>query len=122
MLKNNRGGSRVTTLLYIMVAIIAIYLVVKTVPPYMDYYALDDEVAQQLHLSSINSDEVIINDLASKAHELGLPITRDDVNLAHNEDGTVSIDIKWVATADYGYGFKRDFAFEINANTGKAKE
>ena len=117
-----KGGSRLTALIYIFISIFVIYAAIKTIPPYMDYYSMDDEVAQQLHLSTINSDDVILNDLAKKAADLELPITKDQIILKRNDDGSLTIEMSWARTVDYGYGFKRDFPFEINSNSKKVKD
>ena len=122
MISEVKGGSTLTALIYILLSIFVIYAAVKTVPPYMDYYSMDDEVSQQLHLSTINSNDVILNDLAQKAADLELPISKDQIILSRNGDGSMSIQMKWVRTVDYGYGFKRDFPFEINTNSKKVKD
>jgi hypothetical protein len=119
MLKDSRGGSRAAILLYIMAAVLVFYAVIKTVPVYMDYYAMDDEVAQQIHLSTINTDDVIMADLTHKVQELGLPVSPDDIKLEHDPDGSISIRIQWVCVVDYGYGIKREFPFDINASSKK---
>ena len=116
---DNRGGGRAAILLYILVGILAVYVLVKTIPPYMHYYALDDEVAQQLHLSSINDDDMIVGDLMNKINDLGLPITSDDIQLIRKDDGSVEIKLSWAEEVDYGYGIKREFPFSIDAFTRK---
>jgi hypothetical protein len=122
MLMDKRGVSRAAVLMYIVVAALAIYGLIKTVPVYMGYYALDDEVAQQIHLSTINTDDVIMADLTRKVEDLGLPIKPDDIKIEHEQDGSISIRIQWVSVVDYGYGFKREFPFDINANSKKTKD
>jgi len=122
MLYGNEGGSKVTVLFYLLVAIVLIYAGIKTVPPYMHYYAMDDEVGQQLQTASINSDDVILDSILKKAQELELPLTRDDIKFVRHEDGSISVDIKWVEVADYGYGFEREFPFELSTTTRKLKE
>ncbi len=116
---NNRGGGKAATLLYILIGIVAIYAIVKTVPPYMHYYALDDEVAQQLSLSTIDSDDVIIGDLMKKIDDLGLPIQRNDISFIRNSDGSVEIKLSWSEEVDYGYGIKRKFSFAIDSRNSK---
>ena len=122
MLHGNEGGSKVTVLLYLFVLIVLFYVGIKTVPPYLHYYAMDDEVGQQLLTSSINSDDIILDGILKKAQELELPLTKDDIKLVHNDDGSISVDIKWVEVADYGYGFKREFPFELSTTTKILKE
>ncbi len=122
MLNNNLGSSKITALIYLLISIVVIYIVIKTVPPYMDYYSLDDEVAQQLRTSLINTDDYIRDDLNNKVQELGLPIGKDDITLVRDENNYLSVDIKWVVTVDYGYGIKRDYPFEINSSAKNIKE
>lgn len=119
---DSRGGGKAAILLYILVGILAAYVLVKTIPPYMHYYALDDEAAQQLHLSSINSDDMIIGDLMNKINDLGLPITNDDIHLIRKDDGSVEIKLSWAEEVDYGYGIKRVFLFSIDDSNRKKGE
>ncbi len=116
---DNRGGGKAATLLYILIGIVAIYALVKSVPPYMHYYTLDDEVAQQLSLSTIDSDEVIVGDLMKKIDDLGLPIKRSDISFVRNSDGSVEISFSWSEEVDYGYGIKRKFPFSIDSRNSK---
>jgi hypothetical protein len=118
---NSRGGGKAAILLYILVGILAVYVLVKTIPPYMHYYSLDDEVAQQLHLSSINDNQMIIGDLMNKVNDLGLPITSEDIHLIRNADGSVEIKLSWAEEVDYGYGIKRVFPFSIDDSNRKGK-
>jgi hypothetical protein len=116
---DSRGGGMAAILLYILVGILAFYVVVKTIPPYMHYYALDDEVAQQLHLASINDDHMILGDLMDKINDLELPVTADDIHIIRTDDGSVEIKLSWTEDVDYGYGIKRDFPFSIDDSNRK---
>jgi hypothetical protein len=116
---DSRGSGRAAILLYILVGILAFYVVVKTVPPYMHYYALDDEVAQQLHLASINDDHMIVGDLMDKINDLELPLAADDIHISRAEDGSVEIELSWAEEVDYGYGIKREFRFSIDDSNRK---
>jgi hypothetical protein len=119
---DSRGGGRAAILLYILVGILAFYVVLKTIPPYMHYYALDDEVGQQLHLASINDDNMIVGDLMDKINDLELPITADDIHIIRTEDGSVEIKLFWAEEVDYGYGIKREFRFSIDGSNRKKRK
>ncbi|MGC2424384.1 MAG: hypothetical protein WA666_08545 [Nitrospirota bacterium] len=114
-----RGGGKAAILLYILVGTLAVYVLVKTVPSYMHYYSLEDEVTQQLNLSSINDDDIIIGDLMNKINDLGLPITKDDIDIIRKDNGSVEIKVSWTDEVDYGYGIKRDFLFSIDVSNHK---
>lgn len=115
----NHGGGRAATLLYILIGIVAIYAIVKTVPPYMHYYALNDEVAQQLNLSTIDSNDVITGDIMKKINDLGLPIKKEDIGFVRNSDGSAEIKLYWSEDVDYGYGIKKKFSFSIDSRNSK---
>ena len=123
MLFNAKGGSRITTLMYLLIISLAIYIVVKIVPVYYAYYSLEDEVRHQLHLALINPQDVILDDIYQKAQYLELPIKKEDITLTKDQvTGKVSISLKWAKQVDFGYGIKRDFPFEINANNKEAEK
>jgi len=120
MLENNRGGSKISTLLYLLIATLVIYVVIKVVPPYRAYYAMEDEIAQQMQLSEINNQEVILNDIYQKAQELELPIQKEDISITKRDDGGLELTLHWDVEVDFGYGIKRSFPFEINSNNDTA--
>ena len=118
----NEKGRILTLLLYLFVFIFLAYMAVKTVPAYMGYYSMDDEVAQQLRLSTLNSDEVIIKDLNEKASEHDIELDPDGISVTREEGGRVAISIKWTARIDYGYGFARSFPFVVEGNSHNLKD
>ena len=113
MLNDSSGQSRISTLIYILVAILVIYVVIKLVPPYMRYYAMDDEVHQQLQMSKINDVKTIRYDLIDKARELDIPLDPDYMELT-TEGGHLRIYVAWVEEVDFGYGITRDLEFAID--------
>jgi hypothetical protein len=119
MALSSRGESRIGTLIYILVAILVIYIVIKVVPPYMHYYAMDDEVEQQAKMSRINDADTIREDLMKKADELGIYIDPQFLNISYNDKHVITIDVAWAEEVDFGYGITRDFQFEIKT-TGTA--
>jgi FlaG/FlaF family flagellin (archaellin) len=122
MLLDERGGSKVTALIYVLVAIVVIYAAVKTVPAYMDYYSMEDEIRHQVHLSSINSDAVILSDIKKRAAEMDIPLKEEDITLTREPDGAFSIHLKWSVDVDYGYGFRRLYNFDINTTSREAEK
>ncbi|MBI5190445.1 MAG: hypothetical protein HZA22_07195 [Nitrospirae bacterium] len=122
MALDERGGSTSSSLIYLLIATIIIYGVVKLVPPYMDYYAMEDEISQQLSLAQINTQDVIYNDLKLKMDELDIPVESDTITLSRDHKGTLTVDIYWTTTVDFGYGFVRDFPFEISVSSGETEE
>lgn len=121
MFNGNEGGSKLAVFVYLFVAILVIYAGIKTIPAYMDYYSMDDEVVQQLRTSTINNDDYIMEDLQKKAQELNLPLGKDDIIMTRDEANVLSIEIKWSVVVDYGYGFKKEFPFDIKTSAKNIK-
>lgn len=114
MFMDERGGTASATLVYLLIATMIIYGLIKLVPPYMDYYAMEDEIRQQVSLAQINTQDVIYNDIKLKFTELEIPVNEDTIRLNRSGDGVLSVDVRWTTTVDFGYGFKKDFPFEIS--------
>jgi len=120
---SSRGESRIGTLIYIVVAILIIYVIIKVVPPYMHYYSMDDEVAQQIKMSKIINADVIRDDLMKKADELDIYVDPEYLEITYDDKRNVTIEMAWVEEVDFGYGITRDFQFEINSTgTGILEE
>ncbi|MGA2192428.1 MAG: hypothetical protein ABSG42_03515 [Nitrospirota bacterium] len=119
---DSRGGSRAAFLIYVLVAIVLVYAAIMTLPVYMNYYSLDDEIGQQMRLAAINSDDIILGDIETKIKDLGLPIKPGDIYMKRGDDEGLTVKINWISRVDYGYGIKRDFRFEINDNSRAKRE
>lgn len=122
MVMDERGGSTSTSLIYLLVATLVIYGVIKLVPPYMDYYAMEDEVRQQASLAQINPQNVIYQDIKLKMDELEIPVEDDTITLTRTNDGSLTVEVYWVETVDFGYGFRKDFEFDISVNSSEVEE
>jgi len=110
----NNGGSRLASLVYLLIAASIIYFFYKMVPPYMDFFALEDEANQQLRMAKINSRDVILEDLYSKVKERGLDIKKEDIRLSLTEEGKMDIYIAWQTEVDFGYNIKKVLEFEVD--------
>lgn len=115
---DSHGQSRVSSLIFLMAAVLAVYVVIKIVPPYMHFYAMDDEVHQQLKLSKINNAMVIRDDILDKARELGLQFNPRNLELTYDAGGNLAIRVHWKEEVDFGYGFIKVFPFEIDTSRG----
>lgn len=113
----HRGGSRISTLLYLLVAVLIIYVVVKVIPPYMQYYSMEDEILQQARMAKINPADTIRQDLLLKADELEIDLDPGNLELAYDTNGRLQVSMYWETTVDFGYGINKDFVFEIDTSS-----
>jgi hypothetical protein len=116
----SRGESGVSNLMYLLVAVMVIYVVVKVIPPYMDYYAMEDEVTQQVKMAKINSPDVIRNDLVQKARELEIKFEPDGFRMSYGNNDRLQVYMHWKTRVDFGYGIERYFEFEIDSAAVKS--
>jgi len=116
------GESRLTSLVYLLIALGVFYFLYKMIPPYMDFLALEDEANQQLRMAKINSREVILDDLYSKIQELELDIKKEDIELNLTEDGKMDIYITWQTEVDFGHDITKVLDFEIDTANYKRQE
>lgn len=106
--------------MYLLVAVMVLYVVVKVIPPYMDYYAMEDEVTQQVKMAKINSPDVIQNDLLEKAKELEIYFEPDGFRMSFDNNNRFQVYMHWKTRVDFGYGFERYFEFEIDSSSVKS--
>lgn len=118
----HRGEARISTLLYLLVAVLVIYVVVKVIPPYMQYYSMEDEVLQQVRMAKINPADTIRRDLLLKADEIEIDLDPADLELAYDTNGRLQVSVYWMTNVDFGYGINKDFEFNIDTSSSDNKE
>jgi len=119
MVSESKRGSRIATLVFLLIVCLVMYAAVKIVPPYRAYYSMEDEAAQQMTLiqvNPINPEAIVKSDLFSKAQELELPLEKDDIEVTRGPDGVVSVRMEWGERVDFGYGITRDFYFKVDVD------
>lgn len=90
-----KGGSRVSLVLTLLVLAALIFSAVKIVPIYVDNYELQDAMQSEARFAIANhkADDDIRADMWQKMQELGIPAKRDDLRIAvANGDVTISLD------------------------------
>jgi hypothetical protein len=100
-----RGGSRVKTLLTLLIVGAMIFAAVKIVPAYVDNYQFQDSMQSEarfaLSYPKKNADQVR-DDLWRKAQDLSIPLAQkddikvmmDDTNVTISVDYSVPVDLK----------------------------
>lgn len=96
-----KGGTRLKTLLVLLIIFALVYGSVKLVPVYVTNYELQDSMQEQATFASVNrtSADKIKSDLEKKLHDLG--ITADPNSLQVTSDvGNVSISFEYTVPVD----------------------
>ncbi len=97
--RSEAGGSKIVVLFLLVVVFLAVQTGVKLVPMYMDAQSMKDEMAAQAAAAQTKKDVEILNDLAGKARDLGLPLKAEDFVLDRDPDTNVmTISTSWDVT------------------------
>jgi len=93
ILSSAKGEGRFKTLLSLAVLAGFIYLGMKFVPPYIEYFKLSKFVEEFVYQYGDDGDEFIITNLPPKVQEIKSDLNADDIVIEHDGDTTiVSID------------------------------
>lgn len=106
-----RGGSKLNTLLTLVVLGAMAFAAVKIVPSYFANWQFQDAIETEARFAIANrqSEDSIRNDIYKKMQELGIPGKREDIRISLNE-GLVNISLNYSVPVDLQvYQFKLDF-------------
>jgi hypothetical protein len=109
--ESERGGSKLKTLLLIIVLGAFVFAAVKIVPPYFANYQMQDSMETEARFAIANRKplEEIRDDVWKKAQELGIPTKRDDIKVTTNQSA-IEISIHYTVPIDLQvYQFTLDF-------------
>jgi hypothetical protein len=82
--RSQRGEGKLKAIVFTLVALMAIYLAFKFVPPYVSEYQLQDKMQEQARFGIVNrySEEQIRDNVFKVAQDLELPIKREDIKVS----------------------------------------
>ena len=105
-LVSQRGGSRLVTLIVILVLVVGVHVGIKLVPMYMDAERMKDAMSVKARFAQELKDDEILTDLANKAQELNLPLGRDSFTLQRDDDSRrMKISTSWDVDVDLLWGY-----------------
>jgi len=106
-----RGGSKMNTVLTLLIVGFLIFTGAKIVPVYFANYQLQDSMDTEARFAIANhkGDEDIREDIWKKVQELEIPAKRENIKVV-NEQRTVSISLDYVIPVDLRvYQFNLEF-------------
>jgi hypothetical protein len=106
-----RGGSKLGTLLTLLVLAAMVFAAIKMIPAYFANYQFQDsmETEARFAISNRKTEDDIREDIWKKMQELGIPGKRDDIKVISNE-GAVQISLDYRVPVDLQvYQFSLDF-------------
>jgi hypothetical protein len=105
------GGSKINSLLVLIILCAFAFAAVKIVPPEFANYQMQDSMETEARFAIANRKPVeeIRDDIWKKAQELGIPVKRDDIKVVTNQS-TIEISINYTVPIDLQvYQFNLDF-------------
>jgi predicted membrane protein len=93
---NERGGTKLKTLLVLAILFAMVFSIVKVVPIYVLNYEFQDSMQEEATYASVNrkTADQIRTDLGKKLQSLGLAADANDIQVTANE-GNVTISLEY---------------------------
>lgn len=109
--------ARLTKLALILACLAAVYAGIKVAPHYLDKWEVDRTVellannaVHPMHRRDLEST------IQRKLYELDLPLTRDQLKVERQTDGTVYVWAEWSVTVDFAPNVEHTFHFYSEAS------
>ncbi|MBS1840062.1 MAG: DUF4845 domain-containing protein [Acidobacteria bacterium] len=98
---NERGEGKFKAILVTAILIFLVYAAVKTVPPYVSEYELNDTMQETARFASVtrSGEDQIRATIFKKIEELEIPATKEDVKVTA-VNGKVSISVDYTVPID----------------------
>jgi hypothetical protein len=106
-----RGGSKLNTVLTLLIVGFLIFTGVKIIPPYFANYQLQDSMETEARFAIANhkGDEEIREDIWKKVQELEIPAKRENIKV-NSEQRSIAISLDYVIPVDLRvYQFTLEF-------------
>jgi hypothetical protein len=91
-----RGGSRLNTLVTLLIVGAMIFVLVKVVPPYVNNYQLQDSMQTEAKFALANKKSIddIQVDIWKKIQDIGIPATQDSI-VVTSQQNVVTISVNY---------------------------
>jgi hypothetical protein len=114
--KPQHGGGTVKAIIWIVIIILLVYLGIKIVPPFVNYYDLRDHMDQTATFAAVGNqtEQQIREDILRKIRDLEIPGQSGDLKVVR---GTRRVQISYhyvVEVPFLGYTIKLNFAPETD--------
>ena len=106
------GGTRISSLLFLLLVAGLVYGSVKYLPHLMAYRAVKYQMIENAQHAPVLSDKEILDRIYYTAESWSLPITREDIRI-ERANNRISISTRWVVSIDLaGNWYTHEMVFE----------
>lgn len=100
-----RGSATFKALLALALLAAGLHMAFKMGAPFISENALKDKMSEQAALAKKLTDAEIIDNIASKAKELDIPLRPDDIHLVRDDvKRSMQISAQWDVTVSFFFG------------------
>ena len=112
MRRSMRGTGRVGCAIWLVIFIAIVYILAKVVPVKMRTSQFYDAMQEQASFGSIKGNASIQNELFNKAHELNLPLRKEDIQVVRDAvnvrvEANYTIEIHFIGGYTYSWNEHR---------------
>lgn len=93
--RNQRGEGRLKAIIYTAILVLAVFAVIRTLPPYVAEYQLSDKMQELARFAVVNryTDEQIRDNVFKVMQDLDIPAKREDIKVVASQAGVkISLD------------------------------
>jgi hypothetical protein len=98
---SQRGEGKLKTVVFVALALLAIYLAFKLVPPYVSEYQLQDKMQEMARFGIVNhySEEQIRDNIFKVVQDLDVPAKREDIKVSVTQS-LVKVSLEYTVPVD----------------------
>ena len=107
--RRERGEGQIGCIIGVIFLLLAIFIAYKFIPVKVKAADLGQTVVDEARSAGTHDDDRIIKNIVSKAEELGLPVTEEDVEINRNRT-FIKVDVTYVVLVELpGYTYEWNF-------------
>jgi hypothetical protein len=98
---SQRGEGKLKTVVFVALALLAIYLAFRLVPPYVSEYQLQDKMQEMARFGIVNhySEEQIRDNIFKVVQDLDVPAKREDIKVSVTQS-LVKVSLEYTVPVD----------------------
>ncbi len=119
--RSDRGGSKLQVLFALALTAALFVAGIRIIPVYISAFKLEDEVRSKCKFAPVErkSPEVVREELLKEAHDLDLPVSRDQIQIATSTGAGLRISVKYTVPVDLIF-FNLNLPFDYTVDTKSA--
>lgn len=111
---NNKNGKiSIGTLFWVIFIVAAVYIGIKFAPPYITYFMIKTEVANDAYNAHLYTDEQIVKYIMIRVKEFELPIEEKDI-IVERRDSDIEVYLNYKIDVIFFNGYTKTLYFKID--------